>query len=1094
MKPLNRRFAILRKGAPIGLVTSLGLGFLATMTYAAPALYDNGGITFNWGEAANWTGNILPNNGDDLTFNTAGNVTGSNNLAQVPVGTNPFLINANSITIGALQPASHLGGGQLTVGAGGITNNSANTILLDFVGTGLTLGAAQTWNAAAGALNVTSNVVNGGFLLTVAGASNTALSGVISGTGGITKNGAGTLTITGTNNYSGATNMNAGLVSINNSSALGTGNVNINNGGSLLGTANLTLTNPNIAFNAGGRISAATGTTLTVAPTSTLALGGGPGNFIFGTAGNTGVVTVSGSPTVITIATNTMEVAFGTLRNGGGSALNSLTSTAASTTVDAGATLDVNDVSMTVKNLLGAGSVTLGANSATNLTLNSGNFTGAISGAGNIIKNTAGLLTLGGAGTTTTPGNFTVEDGTVILSQSASNTATGQGTLFIGDGVGLPASAVVQLGLSNQINDDSAVVINSDGLFNLNSTPFGETVGSIAGSGSVNLGTAPLTTGFDDTSTLYSGVITGTGGVTKIGTGTWTLSGTNLYTGNTTITNGMVIVDGSVASVDTFVTRSLAPDFNGYLGGIGVIGGNLTNSGVVNPGDLTGDGIGTLTVSGNYVQNTDGVLTIDISPPSAGPFDVLQVGGTATLAGTLELAPTDLNSPLVDGSRVVVDTNGALVTFFDDVTVAFNGPDYGPFVANQINPIILDFTQQVIVGGQDLAVEITHDYGSYGSTPNQVAAGAMLDALVPTATGDVADFLAALDYSDQTVVEAALAALDPGSYFATASALASNNYRLHRAVETHNAAVRAASGQTVSSSSGGSYSSKGEVVSAPTVTSSGCGTTNVWGSASYDWQDFNSDNGDFDSDGETGSFTAGIDFMIANNFRLGLVAEGARTSWDGNDSDNGTEIDSYRFGLYANWGEATGWFVDALIGYNSHSVEQDRFVGLGGIGSTLSNDYDADGWQGFINVGYAIETGAGLISPFIGVEWQRLSVDETDDDGFLPIALDGYDMDSLRGLAGIKWEMALGGSSTLYASAAYAHEFDDSTDDVTVSFGGGSYNAQGLDRGDSVLLSAGLRWSVTECTTVDIGYRGELALDDNGLDSHGANVGVNFAF
>ncbi len=44
-----------------------------------------------------------------------------------------------------------------------------------------------------------------------------------------------------------------------------------------------------------------------------------------------------------------------------------------------------------------------------------------------------------------------------------------------------------------------------------------------------------------------------------------------------------------------------------------------------------------------------------------------------------------------------------------------------------------------------------------------------------------------------------------------------------------------------------------------------------------------------------------------------------------------------------------------------------------------------------------------------------------------------------------------------------------------------------------MLLSAGVRWGVADCTTIDIGYRGEFAMDD-GVDSNGGNIGVNYTF
>src|SRR5438128_564272 len=74
---------------------------------------------------------------------------------------------------------------------------------------------------------------------------------------------------------------------------------------------------------------------------------------------------------------------------------------------------------------------------------------------------------------------------------------------------------------------------------------FNQTIGSLAGAGTVTNGGAAnrtLTTGGDNTSTAFSGVIqdgaAGATNLTKVGTGTFTLSGANTYTGTTTISAG----------------------------------------------------------------------------------------------------------------------------------------------------------------------------------------------------------------------------------------------------------------------------------------------------------------------------------------------------------------------------------------------------------------------------------------------------------------------------------------------------------------------------------------------------------------------------
>ena len=76
----------------------------------------------------------------------------------------------------------------------------------------------------------------------------------------------------------------------------------------------------------------------------------------------------------------------------------------------------------------------------------------------------------------------------------------------------------------------------------------GTTAGSIEGAGSYVLGDKNLEVGSNDLPPTVSGVISGVGGsLTKIGTGTLNLSGTNTYTGATDVDDGILRVNGSLA-------------------------------------------------------------------------------------------------------------------------------------------------------------------------------------------------------------------------------------------------------------------------------------------------------------------------------------------------------------------------------------------------------------------------------------------------------------------------------------------------------------------------------------------------------------------
>ncbi|MBZ0090878.1 MAG: filamentous hemagglutinin N-terminal domain-containing protein, partial [Sulfuricellaceae bacterium] len=180
---------------------------------------------------------------------------------------------------------------------------------------------------------------------------------------------------------------------------------------------------------------------------------------------------------------------------------------------------------------------------ALNLTLNA-------PGAVNTLQNISllgGTLTLNATGNATQSGTIqgstaVVKDGAGTLTLSTANTYTGATSINEG---------TLQLGADNRIADTSALTVASGATFNLNG--FDDTVGSIAGGGTVTSGAAgavTLTAGGNGSTTLFSGTLqngSGTLALTKTGTGMLVLSGANTYTGVTTVSSGVVRVQSNTA-------------------------------------------------------------------------------------------------------------------------------------------------------------------------------------------------------------------------------------------------------------------------------------------------------------------------------------------------------------------------------------------------------------------------------------------------------------------------------------------------------------------------------------------------------------------
>ena len=127
---------------------------------------------------------------------------------------------ANALTFAGGANGFTLGSGgnfTLTVGAGGVVNNSTRTQTID---TNLSLGAPQTWNALA-RLSVDRNVNLGPHQLTIDGVQTVRAGGVVSGAGSIRKNGSGTLVLEGSasNTFTGGVSVNAGTLWLNKTAA-----------------------------------------------------------------------------------------------------------------------------------------------------------------------------------------------------------------------------------------------------------------------------------------------------------------------------------------------------------------------------------------------------------------------------------------------------------------------------------------------------------------------------------------------------------------------------------------------------------------------------------------------------------------------------------------------------------------------------------------------------------------------------------------------------------------------------------------------------------------------------------------------------------
>ncbi|MGH8246694.1 MAG: hypothetical protein ACREUU_09710, partial [Gammaproteobacteria bacterium] len=168
--------------------------------------WDGGGGNNNWSTGLNWIGDVAPAN------NGSANLFFAGAIRPTPLVDFPWSI--NSLTLNAGAAAFTISGSGLTIGTGGVTNNSLSALTIN---NGITLSADQSWHAANGSLIFGGSVNVAAQSLNIAGANNTTISGILAGTGSINKTNSGILTLSGAalNTFSGTYRVNQGTVALN---------------------------------------------------------------------------------------------------------------------------------------------------------------------------------------------------------------------------------------------------------------------------------------------------------------------------------------------------------------------------------------------------------------------------------------------------------------------------------------------------------------------------------------------------------------------------------------------------------------------------------------------------------------------------------------------------------------------------------------------------------------------------------------------------------------------------------------------------------------------------------------------------------------
>jgi len=525
-------------------------------------------------------------------------------------------------------------------------------------------GASATIVAQSGGLALENDLklLSGSAVTFDTFAMNLSVSGSISGNGRVNLISGNTLTLSGTNTYSGGTSIYAGTLVADHETngridTFGTGDLMLS-GGRLYSTISGAITNSfTIASGAISTISAATGTTLRLGDTSGSSTLWLAGDLVVGVGGADGTVIWDRMNSTI-FGSATISVASGTLKAEAGSSLGTITDFVSATRVGSNAVLDLIATGGTIQNLqdltAGSGGTVTWAG---NLTINGGSFSGDLDG-----QTRSSLLKKG--------------SDTLVL--SGNNHLTGD--TIVSDGI-------LRAGSATGLSANTSYIVNG-GTLDLNG--FGLTVSSLSGSGgSVALGSADLTV--DQTSTTtYSGTINGTGHLNKSGSGTLTLAGNNIYTGGTTISSGTLVANHETGDIIDALGTGLVTLAGGRLHAM--TDGTLSNSLIVAAGTTstisaeTGKTLTLSTATGQYfsllgnlvIGATDaaGTVVMDAVPLNISPTAIITVANGRLTDNTNALGAYTASAAetrIVSGATLDLSAYGGTIRNLQDGSLGLGG-------------------------------------------------------------------------------------------------------------------------------------------------------------------------------------------------------------------------------------------------------------------------------------------------------------------------------------------------------------------------------------------------------------------------------------
>ncbi|OPF94303.1 hypothetical protein I8G32_01726 [Rhodopseudomonas palustris] len=990
-------------------------------------------------------------------------------------------------------------------GSGVLTLTGSNSYL---GGTTISAGTLQIGNGG-NTGSITGDIINNASLAFNRSGTYT-FDGAISGTGGVSKTSNGTTVLTGTNTYTGGTTISAGILQVGGGGSTGSITGDIINRGSLRFKRSDAYTFGGAISGTGAILQDGDGVTiLTGTNTYTGNTAISRGKLQIGDGGTTGSITGGVTNNSELWFNRSDTYTFGGVISGSGrvsqlgpgtTVLTGKSTYTGGTTISAG-TLQIGNGGTT-------GSIANNVNNAGTLAFNRSDaytFGGAISGTGSVSQLGSGNLTLSGAntyigGTTISGGTVTVGNnsafgtgdvkttqgatvafgaadytlannfvvsGTSIFDIQTGTTQTITGAVSDGDTAGIIEkngggklilngrntfsggtiinAGTLQLANSNMLSATTAATVASGTTLDLGG--FNQTIGSLAGAGSVALGAALLTTGADNSSTNFSGTMSGTGGLTKQGTGNLILSGTNDYTGPTTVNAGTLSVNGSIASAVTAAS-------GGRLGGSGSVGSTTIASG----GTLApGNSIGTLTVNGDLTLAAGSSYAVEVSPTAS---DRTNVTGRATLAGTVQASYA--TGSYISKRYTIVNAGGGVAGTFGALVDTNLPANFRSALAYDANNAYLDLMLAFVP-------PTAPDYGNGLSRNQQQVVGALVNSFnvaggIPTTLGTLRpDGLSQASGEAGAALQQSLfgsADLFMRSVFSNALDPTDGSAGRECAAPGSQAGPRDACAALPPAAASASRWSAGYG-----------GTLRVGGDAST---------GSHDTTSRVAGAAAGASYQVSPQARVGFALGGSGSSFSLAQGLGSGSSDSFNAALYGRY-QLGPSYLAAALGYVWQDATVDRTVTVAG-GEALRARMHPQALTARVEGGQRLQVSGIGVTPYAALQTTTMFLPTFGETGTSVFALDyaGRQSTVTRSELGARFDDEVfidGRPLALRARAAWAHGWNTDWQAAATlrQIPAAQFNVYGAALpGDSVQVSLGASLGLGRGWTVSAAFDGEF--------------------